>query len=274
MKRFFRPRAFGFLAFLLLFRPFHPALAAEWTFLPVTPLFRPLLGAPREPQTALLGYLGRSRYEGQVGAFMELLRYDPPDGTRWAWGILGAGFILLDEQGAVFPMRAGDWEAGMYLSEASGAFSHRLEFVHRSAHLGDSLQGQRQPFFYSRENFNYTLSLRPTGTLRFYAGLGAWENMAPQGKAFFASLGGECYSPALHPMGTFLRGYFTCDLQWEDEAGGVLNRTLEWGLQWKQAPEESRALRLALVYYDGNSQYGQFYLEPDEHWALGLFFDF
>jgi hypothetical protein len=33
-------------------------------------------------------------------------------------------------------------------------------------------------------------------------------------------------------------------------------------------------VRLALIYYDGHSDYGQFYQTYDTHWALGVFFDF
>jgi len=82
--------------------------SAEWIFLPGRALFQPLLADLREPQTGVLAYTSQTRFEGSVGTALELLRHTPGDGSRWGFGFLGSGFILLDESGAVFPMRAGD----------------------------------------------------------------------------------------------------------------------------------------------------------------------
>lgn len=246
--------------------------AQECVFLPPESLFHTLIGSPREPTTGITAYLNQTRYEGAVGETFEFLRYSPPDKTQWGWGVFGQGYILLDENGATFPMWAGDWYAGMYASEASGAFSHRVEFEHQSAHLGDSLQGIQTPIFFSRENFNLTSSFRPSDGFRLYAGIGDWENMYPAGDPFFCSGGFEIYSPAADISGTFFRGYLTADFQWKGETQS-LNKNLELGIQWKYRKGDNRDLRLALVYYDGNSEFGQFYQDPDEHWAVGLYFD-
>lgn len=248
--------------------------AEELLFLPPAPLFKTLIGAPREPTTGIMAYVNQIGFEGTVDGMFEFLRYSPPDQTRWEWGVFGEGFILLGEDGVAFPMRVGDWYAGMYLSEASGPFSQRLEFEHQSSHLGDSLQGIQTPIFFSRENFNLTSSFQAFDELRFYANIGDWENTYPKGEdPFFCSAGMEVYSPAASPAGTFLRAYATVDLQWKGEGGGAFNRNCELGFQWKSKKEESRDVRLALVYYDGHSDFGQFYGSSDEHWAIGLYFD-
>ena len=251
-----------------------PLKAQEWVFLPPAPLFKTLIGDPRDPYTAIIAYGNETRYEGVVGATFEFLRYTPPDQTQWGWGVFGEGFILLDENGATFPMRDGDWYAGMYVSEASGPFSQRLEFEHQSSHLGDSLQGMQEPLFFSRENLNLTSSFQLSDELRLYARIGDWENIFPRGEdPFYCSAGTEIYSPAMDPIGTFLRAYFTADFQWKGEAGGSLNKTFQLGLQWKFKKEESRDVRLAFLYYNGLSDFGQFYQQPDEHWGIGLYFD-
>jgi hypothetical protein len=255
----------------IVFSP-SPVQAEQWMFLPSAPLFQSFIGDPREPYTGITAYGNQSRFEGAVGQTFEFLRYSPPDKTRWGWGVFGQGYILLDENGATFPMRAGDWYAGMYVSETSGDLSHRLEFEHQSAHLGDSLQGLREPFFFSRENFNYTFSCRPGDSCGFYAGLGAWENMYPKGRALFASLGTEIYSPAADVGGTFFRGYAAGDLKWLQETE-VVDQAYQLGIQWKFKKEESRDVRLALLYYNGDSEFGQFYRDHDEHWGFGLYFD-
>ncbi len=256
----------------VFFPSFALADQEQWIFLPSTPLFQGFIGDPREAYTGITAYGNQSRFEGAVGQTFEFLRYLPPDKTQWGWGVFGQGFILLDENGATFPMRAADWYAGMYVSETKGDFSHRLEFEHQSAHMGDSLQYLQSPFFFSRENFNYTFSYRVLDVYGLYADLGAWENMYPRGKALFASWGLELYSPAADVGGTFLRGYAAGDLKWLQETE-IADQAYQLGIQWKFKKEESRDIRLALLYYNGNSEFGQFYRDHDEHWGFGLYFD-
>lgn len=249
------------------------SVAQQWTFLPVTPLFQPLIGDPREPQTGVIAYTSQTQFEGAVGRELDLARYSPGNGTQWGWGILGSGFIRLGVEGVAFPLEANDWYAGMYLCEVSGVFSHRLEFVHQSSHLGDSYEGSREPTIYNGENFNFTSSFQPSDDLRVYAGLGAWENLYPFDNAFFASVGAEFYSAPMALGGIFLRGYGTFNGKWKAQGPGAFDKTFQFGLQWKMEKRESRALRFALVYYNGLSEFGQFYPVPDEHWAVGIYFD-
>jgi len=265
-----------FLALCLFLGIFSTARAGSnlWTFLPIKPLFSPLLADPREPLIGVMGYTNQSRYEGEVGSFVEFLRYTPADGSQWGWGIFGSGFILLDEDGATFPMRDGDWYAGMYLSEKSGNFSERVEFEHESSHLGDSLQGIVLPLFVSRENFNLALSYSDPRLFRLYARIGSWVNMAPTGDPFFYSIGGELYSPSFGSDKTDLRFYTSLDLTYKGETPNTFNKTWQLGLRAGMEPQGGRAVRLALIYYDGNSEFGQFYQQPDSHWAVGVFFDF
>jgi hypothetical protein len=245
----------------------------KWIFLPGSPLFKSLIGDPRERLTSLIAYTNESRFEGSVGATAEFFRYIPPDEVQWACGIFGSGTILMDENGAAFPMRAGDWYAGLYLSESSGPFSNRVEFEHISSHLGDSLQGTLGVPIYNGENFNFTHSFEPWEELRFAAEVGYWVSGLPEYKNFFGALEVEVYSPAIDLLGTFLRGYTTAHFKWKDEGGGVFDKSFQLGIQWKFKKDEARDLRLALIYYDGNSQFGQFYMNRDEHMGIGVYFD-
>ena len=265
----------GYLSifFLLLLPLATKADEKNWIFLPASPLFQPLIGDPRERFTSIIAYANENRYEGSVGATAEFFRYLPPDQTKWAFGIFGSGIILLDEAGDVFPMRAADWYAGLYFSGSIGPFANRLEFEHQSAHLGDSLQGIQTPIIYNGENFNFTGSFEPWEDVRIAAQIGRWVSGLPEEKYFFEALEGEIYSPALDLAGTFVRGYATVHLKWKDEAGGVLDKSVQVGVQWKFKKTETRDLRFAFVYYIGNSQFGQFYLNRDEHAGIGVYFD-
>src|SRR5271155_4275269 len=76
--------------FFLFFSPFQvQAQQEQSTFLPVSPLFQPLIADPREPGTALIAHTTETRYEGEVGTFFELLRWNLPDKTHWGWGVFG-----------------------------------------------------------------------------------------------------------------------------------------------------------------------------------------
>ena len=243
-----------------------------WVFLPVNPIFRPLYGDLRESHTGITAYGDKTRFEGMVGSTFELLDHLPGDGTQWGWGVFGDGTILLDEQGATFPMQAGDWNAGMYVSEMTGDLSHRLAFDHHSAHLGDALQGGPEPLFFSRENFNYALAYQASENLALYSKVGIWWNMAPKGGALFASAGLELFTDPSDLWGTYLKGYASSDWQWVQETESF-DQTYQVGIVWKAQKTDARDVRLALLYYNGNSQFGQFYRDRDEHFGFGLFFD-
>jgi hypothetical protein len=247
----------------------------ELRFLPPEPVFGKLIGDPREPQNALIADLSYPRFEGAIGPVLELLQWRPVDGSRWGWGIQGASFIELDSLGNfVYPERVSDWYLGMYFSESSGFFSNRLDYTHVSSHLGDELFDEVPRIIYTRESFRWISSYEPGENFRLYAGAGYSPHIAPQEKAFFLHGGMELYTNYLDFIfGTVGRGYFTYDIKLKQEAGGVVNQNFQWGFQWKWKKETSQALRMALSYYNGNSEYGQFYQSQDNHWGVGIYFD-
>jgi hypothetical protein len=255
--------------------------SADWSFLPASTVFKPLIGEPREPITSLVFYLNQLNYEGNVGGTLEMVRYSPPDDTQYGWGLFALGDILLGQDGATFPMLDGDFYIGTYFSGSFGNFSVRIEALHESTHLGDSLQGVQLPLFYNQqvtytnENGNFSLSFQPSESLRFYAGAGIWRLPLIEGfsNPVFTSFGTEIYSPYWSIDSSSMRGYLTGCLQWKGDTY-VWNTEVQLGLQWKASRTSDRALRIAILYYNGNSQFGQFYNVPDNHLALATFFDF
>jgi len=256
---------------------------ADWSFLPASTIFKSTIGDPQEYLTGITGYLDQVEYVGQIGTYLELLRYSPEETTQFGWGIFGAGFILLGEDGATFPMKAGDWYVGTYFSAALDDFSMKLAVLHESGHLGDSYQlsdyggyvlySNPLPIFYSRENVNYTLSWQPTDCFRLYAGAGDWFDINPAGDPFFAFVGTELYTPYWSIDNSVMRGYFTAHFRYQGEIQ-TWNNEFQLGLQWKNMKSGSRDIRFALIYYIGDNPFAQFYNEPDSHWGLATFFDF
>jgi hypothetical protein len=101
--------------------------------------------------------------------------------------------------------------------------------------------------------------------------MGAWDSTAAD--SFFATFGGEFYSSDWLVVGVPMRAYSTLWIQWKGDVG-VWDKEIQLGLQWKTGNGSGRALRTALVFYSGNSQFGQFYDQFDEHLALATYFDF
>jgi len=233
----------------------------------------------------LAAYLNQVNYEGQVGGTLEMVRYSPPDDTQYGWGLFALGDILLGEDGATFPMLDGDFYIGTYFSGSFGNFSVRIEALHESTHLGDSLFTVQTPLFYSgggigtatytRENGNFTLSFQPTESFRFYTGMGCWDQPLITGVSnpLFATFGSEIYSPYWSIDSSSMRGYLTGSLQWKGDQN-VWDTEIQLGVQWKASRTAERTLRIALLFYSGDNQFGQFYNVPDTHLALASFFDF
>lgn len=247
----------------------------RFQFLPKYPAFQKLIGDPREAQCAIVAQTDHDQFDASIGLAYEFLQWLPKDGSKWGWGILGASFIQLDAIGGnVYPERISDWHLGMYFSQSSGDLSHRLEYLHVSSHLGDEFFNVIPRFIYTRESFRFTSSWKPADRIRLYGGLGYWGHIDPEDKPFFIHLGSELYTGSFDFLaGTVGRGYFTYDMKLKDEAGGIVNQTFQWGLQWKWKENSSEAIRLALLYYNGNYEYGQFGQFKDDHWGLGVFLD-
>ncbi len=260
-------------------------------FLPNHLVFESLIIDPREPHYGIEFTTGPNSYQGAIGSAIELLQWCPADQSRWAFGIVGAGYIglgnadytdyparVVHENGFLlfnaFPERVNDWQLGAYFSESSGPLSYRLEYVHFSSHLGDELFDYVQRFIYTRESFRFTASFQPVESLRVYAGIGYWGHIDPTEPPLFIHGGVEIYSDYWKFLfSTAGRGYFGYDVKWKEEAGGVLNQDLELGFQWKWKKEDTSGIRLAVLYYNGNSEYGQFYRLNDNHWGFGIYFD-
>lgn len=262
--------------FILLWAIPFTARAQEstWAFLPGEPLFRPLVADPREIHDSLSANGAWDTYEGDIGDTIELLQWRPKDGSRWAWGIEGASDIQLDGLGnGVFPERVSDWYLGTYFSESAGQISNRLEYLHQSSHLGDSLFDAETRIIFTRESFRWTTAYDPSRQLRLYAGLGDYPHMAPNDRRFYTHWGAEVYSADWPLAGTVVRGYFGYDGKFLTESGGVLDQNFELGVQLRANQDSSRSIRLAVSYYSGNSNFGQFYRQADPHWSWSVYFD-
>jgi hypothetical protein len=119
----------------------------------------------------------------------------------------------------------------------------------------------------------FTDSFQPSENFRFYGGLGYWLFATPSSPPVFGHLGTEIHSGYSKWDGSRLRGFFAYDLKVGNDGVGAVNQDFELGIQFKGSKETDTSFRLAALYYRGNSPYGQFEGQNDNHWSLGLFVD-
>jgi len=246
----------------------------SWKLLPSRTLFAPLIADLREPQTGFFTLVNKNRYAGAIGQSIDLFQWKLSNKERISWGVHGAAYALLDYGGRSFPMRANDWQYGTSISHSKKKFSQRLEFTHASAHLGDSLTDERNWIEYSREYFRLILSYDYNDSMRFYGGGGAVVHTFPHVNPIFFQGGGEVFSSSKDFLSHPIRFYGAYDVKYKDEAGGAWNNSVQFGIQWKPSRKQTRkALRLGIHYFNGNNEFGQFYLEKDSYWGFGIYFD-
>jgi hypothetical protein len=185
-----------------------------------------------------------------------------------------AAYALLDYGGGAFPIRANDWQYGTFISHSIKKFSQRLEFTHASAHLGDSLTDERSWFTYSREYFCLILSYDYNDSVRFYGRGGAVVHTFTHVNPIFFQCGGEVFSPLKDFLSHPVSLYGAYDVKYKDEAGGTWNNSVQFGIKWNPSRKQTRkALRLGIHFFNGNNEFGQFYLEKENYWGFGIYFD-
>jgi hypothetical protein len=256
-------------------------------FSPISPLFAPLIGDPREPSIGMTPYLNEQGFELALGGSLDLLRWKSSADMEWGLG-LSAGLWTLTQNPDLSSLLVDDWFTGIYIGERTGPFSFRFEVQDQKSNLGDALSNNEQPFYpynpahpdsslyyFTRNNENLTVSLDALSWLRLYIGGGCptfWEDFDPAESQVFLFTGLEAYTDYFSFLGS-CRVYGTYHFKYQDQAGGTFDNAVQLGLQWKPDIKQRRSLRLALIYEEGHSEFGQFYEQLDQHWGISLFFD-
>jgi len=240
--------------------------AAEWTYVPDQPYFRPLVADPRETRCFLSMSMQGNRLDGAIGKVLPLIRRQDADRTL-EWGLHATAFPYLKQSDLKFPMQENDWWFGTYVSGGK-RIPWRFDYTHVSSHLGDALFSQMKPIVYSRE-FMRLLGSTRTGPFRFYVGPGVLVHTLPKVKTLFLQTGLEWTSRKIGRDGHL---YAAWDFKAKHEADGVANHALQAGWQWGDG-EKGRTVRFGVTYFHGNSENGQFYLAREDKWSGGVFFD-
>jgi hypothetical protein len=210
-----------------------------------------------------------------LGGHVGILRYgddDPDLPFGWQIDIEGAALPRLDLD-SQRQMMATDFRAGVPLSFRRGAIETKLAYYHLSSHLGDDFIFENPghlPVNYVRDAVVFAVGLRIIENIRAYA---------EAGYAFYRKGGSEPWEfqfgvdwSRVRPDSFFGSPFFAVNGRIREEVNFGGSVTAQTGWQWRG--EGGNLLRLGFHYFNGQADAGQFFAEHEEHFGLGLWYDF
>lgn len=257
------------------------ARAAEPQMFPLSDeLFRRLLADPRQAQTRLSYYreYGLNLADAALGNTWGLLRWQDLGGSGWdaQWNVEGMAYSRFKLSGGVNEFEAVDFFANVPVEFRRGRLSARASLFHESSHLGDDhiRRTGNAGYRYSIEGLRLVASIDAAEGLRLFGGGSALLHSVPRAQKGSLEAGFELRSRDLgwfaeHPCWLYAAQDFTA----QGRRGWNIDSNTEAGLRLG-FPHVVRALRAHIGYYDGHSQFGQFYNNREQYASLGLSFDF
>lgn len=242
-------------------------------------MFPRLYADPYDTQLSLSKSLEEDRYIGRIGQTFYLLHLHP-DSTdtqrreRGMYlGLTGYSWTLLDRDGNKFPLMAVDYLIAGFMDFHYRKLAVRLKYSHISAHLGDKFFGEADasnlPRIYSREFVSGYIAARWKPILLY----GAWHwiyHRIPDVNPLNFQLGtvidfGEPLRKGFSP-------YLAANAEWVGEFDYTANISAQIGARLFY--QNGKAYRLALNYYSGYHQFGQYYDSTAKSGTIGIYLDY
>lgn len=252
-------------------------------FPPSDEIFRRVPADPRQAQTSVRYYRSAGENMGDValGNTWGLMRWSKPgDRASWTYQLSaeGMGYSRFLLSGGINEFQAIDFFLNIPLEVRRGRYSSRTTLFHESAHLGDDYirrTGDRG-FRYSVEGLGHLASLSPRPHLRVYGGGSVLLHQIPAGQDGTLQTGVELRTSDLH--WNWLPDhecwiFLAQDFQWKGRADWRTNSKTVLGMR-VGAERVVRAFRMHIGYFEGRSEFGQFFNIPEHFFDLGITFDF
>lgn len=172
---------------------------------------------------------------------------------------------------------ANDYRFGFPLTWRCGSWEGKLAYEHTSTHLGDDFveESRRFKVGHIRDEVVLGVAYHLWDCVRLYGIFGYSVYITTPGaendRKDRYDLGVEWERPG--PTGWRGQPFAAVDLELRADENYTANWTAQAGWQWK--PELDRpSLRVALTYYDGRSPFGQFFLDREDWFGVGLLLDY
>jgi hypothetical protein len=259
----------------------HPEPANRCIFLPLTLLWTPPLASQREPRS----YLKATSLENDntfdnvdtaIGVTFPVLRWGRDEVTPQ--GLQLDFFAVVFSRWSNLRDSVGvDYRFGVPLTFACGPWSGRIAYEHTSTHLGDELAERtgRKKVSSNRDEvvvglaYSFWDSVRIYGQVGYALGLSSPGNDERRDRYDWGIewIGREvCHWIGGRPFAAF-------DMDLRGDQDYTANVTTQIGWRWSNSIHRP-ALRLALEYYDGRSPYGQFLLDRENWFGVGIMVDY
>ncbi|RMD91049.1 MAG: DUF1207 domain-containing protein [Calditrichaeota bacterium] len=231
-------------------------------------IFYRLLADPREVRFAMGFLLKRNEFSGNIGYSGGLVQFqigDIPVQMR----IESMAFLVLKTTSQTFPIQTSDFYFGLPFDFRFNQISARLKWAHVSSHLGDEIpRASEIRIDFSREFWQLLLSYDGS-QLRFYGGFLWAYHVLPRVGPWTLQFGME-WTERKHFHSPY--PYFAVDIKPRQEVGWAPDFNSQVGVVFGN--HQKRAIRLALEYFNGHSNQGQFFQRKENDVNIVINFDF
>jgi len=210
-----------------------------------------------------------------MGGYLGLYRWNLPDPNQALQLSVGGGaFGYFDLASKTDAMQSVDFYANLPLDYSRGPWSARFMIYHTSSHLGDDYLATQgiTTTKHAWDNLRFLISNNPMPFLRVYGGYTYAFRTLPEDLGRSAlQTGFECKS-GWHDQG-HLQFYWANDFQSWQRVGWNPEFTSQAGVKFAKNPQQGRALTLFIEFETGDQPQGQFYLQKQTLWDIGLKFE-
>ncbi len=258
------------------------------TMFPAQRLFTQKLADPLEVQLSARYLTSRTEFAGNIGYSAGLLQMSH-DRIQLQLRVEGNALLVSKLHRPDFPVQSTDFTLAFPLEFRKNRFSARLKWMHISSHLGDDfnrIDGVRDALYryvdrqgiflrprkYSREYVELLTSYN-IDKIRFYGGpslayhVTANEPNEPQAQPWTLQLGIEVFSARAHAA---VQPYAAVDVKLKQEFGWTPDFNAQLGLF---IGGQAHKMRLALEFFKGHSNQGQFSQRKEQDVNLLIGFD-
>ena len=257
------------------------------TLFPSSLLWTPPMAAKWEPRMQALpqsldNYSDQWTLDVSIGGTVGILRREPI-GRDFAWQF--DIFAVVHSRLSPDDLVATDYRYGLPISWRWGVWHGKFAYEHTSAHIGDEFIRANNPVIsgYTRDEVTVGVGRYFLDMVRLYGQIGYGFNRSlPQplppappvedGEPWRFDAGVEWAT--LRPTGWGGAPFFAFHLQARGDQDYEANVTAQLGWMWRNPHQRLANLRVFLEYYSGYSPYGQFYLDRERFYGVGLAGDF
>jgi hypothetical protein len=252
--------------------------AWTWQYFPDSLLYQSYLAGNKEPRFGTQWVYEKDigwQWDATLGGRAGILRYgtvNSPWPEGWQLDIEGAAFVRMNLEHDR-DVDTADFRFGVPLTVRQGPWQGKFGYYHLSSHLGDEYMVRNQTF----DRINYVRDCLLLGVgffinpdLRLYSEADYAFNIEGGAEPWKFQFGLE-YSP-IEPTQQWASPFFAINGLISQETNYSGNVTVQTGLQWRG--HNGRLVRLGMQYFNGMSDWPQFFRTHEEQIGMGLWYDF